>query len=597
MMADPAEKPNQQLSPDGGFHHLRVWPALLLIATMLFLRYLPKLMTTRPDAVLMAQAMGPAICGILILIWWLCFSRAKWFERIAGLIGVAVSMYMVSLTVDSSMLGVGSMFLTFPMGLAAFGIGATVARHMLNSKRTMVAILFAMIGFGFSALLRMDGMWSDAKVNFDWRWSPSAEDMLVIEKRNANSVVGVTAESAAALARPEWPGFRGADRTGRQGGSVIASHWSKTPEQIWKIAVGPGWSSFAVAGDLLFTQEQRGENEAVVCYDSNSGNELWLYEVKTRFEEAIGGPGPRATPTLANVKAADGNDLPPLFALGANGTLARIDPTTGSEVWRQELQTVAGRKAPTWGYSSSPLVVDSKVIVHAGGPDDKGTLAFDVETGEVVWSAKSGDHSYASPQLSTVLDEDLVLMLSNNGLEILDPIDGNLRLDYEWKYQGYRSLQPQVLDGNTVLLPTNVGMGTRRIQLGPCDDSDDLMAEEIWTSMNLKPDFNDFVVYQDHLYGFDGSIFTCIDLGTGQRAWKGGRYGKGQVLLLEDSGLLLVASEKGQVVMLKADPAGHHELGTFQALKGKTWNHPVVVGDRLFIRNAQEAACYRLPVD
>ena len=76
----------------------------------------------------------------------------------------------------------------------------------------------------------------------------------------------------------------------------------------------------------------------------------------------------------------------------------------------------------------------------------------------------------------------------------------------------------------------------------------------------------------------------------------GGRYGKGQVLLLENSGLLLVSAEDGRVVLLRADPGEHAEVASFAALEGKTWNHPVVVGDRLYVRNAQEAACYKLPL-
>ncbi len=117
----------------------------------------------------------------------------------------------------------------------------------------------------------------------------------------------------------------------------------------------------------------------------------------------------------------------------------------------------------------------------------------------------------------------------------------------------------------------------------------------MWTSRNLKPDFTDLVTYQGYAFGNDAGIWTCIDLKTGERKWKGGRYGKGQALLLEDSGLLLIAAEQGQVALVLADPTGYREVASFNALEGKTWNHPVVVGDRLYVRNAQEAAAYRLP--
>jgi hypothetical protein len=240
------------------------------------------------------------------------------------------------------------------------------------------------------------------------------------------------------------------------------------------------------------------------------------------------------------------------------------------------------------------LVVDSVVIVHAGGAGDKGVVAFDVETGEVRWSAAAGDHSYSSPQLGTIAGEELVLMLSNEGLRMLDAKTGQERLNYEWTFGNYRALQPHVVGEDTILLPTGMNTGTRAIRILRNDAQ--LTAEELWTSRNMKPDFSDFVTHEGNLYGFDGGIFASVELESGRRNWKGGRYGKGQVLLLEDSGLLLVASEKGDVVLLKATPDQHTELASFKALDGKTWNHPVVVADRLYVRNSQEAACYRLPL-
>jgi len=184
-----------------------------------------------------------------------------------------------------------------------------------------------------------------------------------------------------------------------------------------------------------------------------------------------------------------------------------------------------------------------------------------------------------------------VLLLSNEGLTCVDPASGKERLNYEWKFQGYRALQPTVID-DTVLLSTSMNLGTRAIRIKKNDGQ--LAAEELWTSRHLKPDFTDLVAHQGYVYGIDGGIFTCVDLKTGERKWKGGRYGKGQTLLLTEPGLLLIAAEDGRVVLLRADPNEHTEVASFKGLEGKTWNHPVVVGDKLYVRNAQEAACYQL---
>ena len=114
---------------------------------------------------------------------------------------------------------------------------------------------------------------------------------------------------------------------------------------------------------------------------------------------------------------------------------------------------------------------------------------------------------------------------------------------------------------------------------------------------SLEAHFNDFVSRDGFGYGFDDAVFTCIDLSTGKRQWKKGRYGYGQVLLLGDQGLLIVLSEKGEAVLLEANPKRHVELGRFQALNGKTWNHPVVVGNKLLVRNSEEMACYELAAE
>lgn len=575
------------------FKPLRIWPVVVLIVLMLVLlgaRHLFRVLEDEYLPLLVVAMLGPAAMGVLVLAWWLFFSRATMPERIVGFFGaILVAGLSIALS-DVSMLGAGSILVTIPMGMMGFATGALLFGRMLSFKRTTIALLIATCGFGFTTLMRSDGMWGNGELDWHWRWEQSAEDDL-LAKREASPKADPAAlevdQIDSWLANSEWPQFRGPESTGhQQTGLEIDLDWENhPPELIWKVPVGPGWSSFVVAGKLLFTQEQLGEAEAVICYQADTGEEVWSQRIESRFFEALGGAGPRATPTLAQGG---------LFVQGASGQVQRLDPKTGDVVWAVDLREVAKRQPPTWGFSSSPLVMGSVVIVHAGGAGDLGTLAFDIESGELKWSAVAGDHTYSSAQRANLAGKDYVLMLTNTGLNVLDPATGESQLDYTWKYGGYRVLQPAVVDGDSVLLPTGPGGGTRRIRLKRTDKGFD--AEELWTSRVLNPDFNDLVIYKNHAYGFDGSIFTCVNLADGKRMWKRGRYGKGQVLLLEDSGLLLVASEKGKVVLVSAEPSIHQELVSFQALEGRTWNHPVVVGDRLYLRNSREAACYRLPV-
>ncbi len=558
---------------------------MVLTLLMIGTRFVPLVLEGGFARYWMLAMIGPMVCSLLLVVWWLAASRADGKERVLGLLGLAAGFSLTLALVEPLMRGPGTIYVTLPMGMTAFVLGIVLRRQCAPWKRTGVSVLLATFGFGFSILLRNDGMGGDYQLTLRWRWEPRAEEQMLAARTEPSPVP--TRDGAAverSLAKSEWPGFRGVDRSGRWRGPSIATNWSvHPPKRLWRIAVGPGWSSFAVAGDLLFTQEQRGPMETVVCYDAGSGREIWNRQYEARLEDPMGGPGPRATPTLAGGG---------LFVMGATGFLLRLDPATGSVVWQQDLKALAGREAPMWGFSSSPLVIGSQVIVWAGGKDGKGLLAFDTGSGALRWSAPTGDHSYASPQLSTLAGEDLVLMLANDGLTGVEPATGKVRLTYEWKFSGYRALQPTVVGDDTVLLGTPMNLGTRAVRIRK--DNGALAAEELWTSRQLKPDFSDQVTFQGYVYGNDSGFLTCLDLKTGNRKWKGGRYGKGQLMLLENSGLLLVVAENGQVHLVRADPEEFIELDSLKMLEGKTWNHPVIVGDKLYLRNSQQAAAYQL---
>lgn len=543
------------------------------------------------------KAFGPLLCCLIMMGWWVFFSRARWFERLlapVALVGAASTALSFN---DPSMLRSAALVFTIPLGFALFAIATIVFQNVLSYRRTVLAVLIAALGFSFSLVLKADGMWGNFSMGFKWRWEATVEQKLLAEASSKvdseKTDAGVLLQRPdadmiqAALLKPEWGEFRGGSADNVFHGPFYARNWSSNPpKELWRIPVGPAWSSFVVAGPVLFSQEQRGDKEAVTCYDATTGKVQWISEVLGRFEDDLGGPGPRSTPVLSQGK---------LFAQGANGALVRIDPISGKIVWEKDLKEIAKRQPPMWGFSASPVVVDSLVITYAGGDGDRGLLAFDVETGDLKWSVASGVQSYSSPQLLTVQNKPLIGLTSELGLTLFEPSTGKEIFQHDWKVTGYRACQPHLLAGERILLPSGMGFGTRLIQLNTSVEP--WTSEEIWTSRQLKPDFNDFVIYKDHIYGFDASIFTCISLNDGGRQWKGGRYGKGQVALLEESGLLLIATEDGDLVLVAADPTGHQEVTRIKVFKNKVWNHPVVVGDKLYIRNAEEAVCFQLPVE
>jgi outer membrane protein assembly factor BamB len=491
---------------------------------------------------------------------------------------------------DRSVIPPAVLFLALPAIVTAWTLWLALVQTKSARTRRLGMLTIATLVWASTLLVRMDGLSGGTTGVFHWRWTASGEDRFLAERKQAPSdrpAAPVAAQPLVAAA-DDWPEYRGGARDATVVGVKIVTDWKTAPpEQVWRRRVGPGWSSIVIVAGRLFTQEQRGEIEAVVCYDAATGDEVWVHEDKTRFSEALGGDGPRATPTFA-----DGV----LYTLGANGALNALDAATGAVKWSRNIVTDVGAPIPQWGFTSSPLVVAGRVVVFAGGEKEESLLAYDAPDGTPVWKAAPGKHSYSSPQLVSLDGQEQLLFVSDVELSALDPATGRTL----WRFpasggQGQPSIQAHAIGPSQLLVSFNADAGT--VLLDVAHNGGQWQTNPKWTTKNLKPFFNDFVRFQGSLYGFDGTIFSCVDLETGERLWKKGRYGAGQVLLLADQGLLLVLSEQGEVVLVAADPKQLRELGRFQAIDGKTWNHPTLARDRLYVRNAEEMACYRLKLE
>jgi outer membrane protein assembly factor BamB len=400
----------------------------------------------------------------------------------------------------------------------------------------------------------------------------------------ATAAAAAAADTAATTAvdtRAAWPGFRGPLRDGVVRGTRIATDWTKAPPvEVWRRKIGPAWSSFAVRGNLLYTQEQRGDEEIVASYRLASGAPVWRHKDATRFWESNAGAGPRATPTLSGGR---------VYTLGGTGIVNALDADRGTVIWSHNAASDAKQTMPYWGFAGSPLIVDDLVIVAVAGR----LVAYDRDTGKPRWMGEPKGMSYASPHLMTLGGVNQVVLLTDTGATSVSLADGKKLWEHAWS--GFSSLQPAMIPDGDVLISSGGsmgGLGTRRlaVTLGPSGWN----TAERWTSNGLKPYFNDLVVHKGHAYGFDGRILACLDLADGTRKWKGGRYGNGQLVLLPEQDLLLVLSEDGELALVSATSDGFKELARAPALEGKTWNHPVLVGDLLLVRNDQEMAAFRL---
>jgi outer membrane protein assembly factor BamB len=384
-------------------------------------------------------------------------------------------------------------------------------------------------------------------------------------------------------ARNYWTNFRGPNRDGRYEERAIKTSGWGALKPMWKQPVGDGFSSFVVADGVAYTIEQRRQQEVVAAYQVETGRELWTRAWGASFSPDDTGDGPRSTPTW---------DEGRLYALGAEGELECLDAKTGKVLWQKNILSDNGASNLQWGTAVSPLVVDDKVIVMPGGGAGKGFVAYNKMTGARVWSSQNDHASYTSPMLATLGGKRQIVAVTASRLVGLDPADGSLLWSYPWATQmGINVAQPLVVAKNRVFLSAGYGHGATLVELTPQGKGFD--AKAVWENINLKTKFNSPVYDNGYVYGLDEGTLTCIDVATGERKWKGGRYNYGQVLYA--SGHLIVTDgSSGEVALVKADPAQYTEVARIQAVSGKTWNVPAIANGRLLVRNGTEMACYNL---
>jgi len=606
---------------------LRLWPGVAILILQLLIRFVGPLVA--PEAILF-RLLGEIACSLAAVLWWLLLSRARWFERL-GAVGLMIAaMFATKQVIDVSIAtgtqGMLFPFLVIPVLGPALVVWAVATQRLPDRIRRVSMAATILLAVGVWALVRTGGF-TAANLHHDlhWRWTKTPEERLVEQSGNAPGALPPAPATAAAPARPVaqpstepaaqppapaaattpekplmaksgsqpatlaaapavaetgavWPGFRGPHRDDVVSGVRIKTDWTQSPPvRMWRRPVGPGWSSFAVRGGLIYTQEQRGPDEVVACYKLATGEPVWAHRDPTRFWESNGGPGPRGTPTLSNGR---------VFTFGATGIVNVLDASDGAVVWSHNAASDTGMKTPQWGFASSPLVAGGLVIVATAGQ----LIAYDVSTGARRWVGPAHGVSYSSPQLATFDGVQQVLLLSEAGLTGVALADGTLLWEYPWP--GYPIVQPALTSDGDILIAVTDSSGTRRLAV--TEGSGRWTVQQRWASMGLKPYFNDFVVHNGYAFGFDGSILACIDLTDGVRKWKGGRYGNGQIVLLADQDVLLVVSEEGELALVAAATDQFKELARFPAIEGKTWNHPVLAGDVLLVRNGEEMAAFRL---
>jgi outer membrane protein assembly factor BamB len=536
----------------------RVWPAALVLAGAG--GALAWIWRGADSPTSMSQATLTLFVGlvtsVLLLAWWLFFSRVGWFARLAALLGLGALAATASLLVEIR-------------GLS----GDLVPRLARRGSATPPPPPAGPV-------------------------APPSGDPVRVEPDPAAGAGSLPSAGGGATATPPpaeplpspapdpraFPQFLGPNRDATLRGLRLARRWEeKRPVALWRQPIGKGWSGFAVAGGLAVTLEQRDGRELVAAYGLEDGRVRWSHLGGEGFESAMAGDGPRATPAIHAGR---------VYTLGVNGVLTALDLATGRVRFERDVLAENGARRPEHGVAASPLVVDDVVVVLAGGPGGRSLVAYDAITGVRRWSGGDDPAAYSSPRLATLAGVRQILVLSLRNLNGHDLRTGEVLWRDPWPDRAEKVSQPVVLEDDRVFVSMGYGVGSRLVQVSRLPGGA-FRADVLWQTRQLKAKFTQVVAHGGFLYGLDEGVLVCLDPKDGERRWKSGRYGHGQVLLVDD--VLLVQTEDGRVVLVDAVPERHVELASLRAVEGRAWATPALAGDLLLVRGDVEAACYRLP--
>ena len=531
-------------------------------------------------------------------------ARTRWWPAIVTLTAGAAGVVWVW-AADSDRSGQERVYLTTAIGLGVLvllGLWLTLFSALRRRTRVRALVIILAVFALAAGTVRVRGVTGDLIPILEWRWAARSAPALEalpppvplpdVPPTAAPVPVPVPATSAPSSPiadRPsivlerDYPQFLGPDRSGIVVSPPLATDWSRVPPRmIWRRTLGAAWSGFAIASGLAVTQEQRGSREMVVAYNVADGSPRWAHGDEVHYATTVAGEGPRATPTI---------DRGRVFALGATGILSAFDLASGKRMWRRDVSIDHDSPTPDWGRSSSPLAVDDLVVVMAGGRHDRALVAYNRDSGQPVWHAGGDAITYSSPHLATVAGVRQIVVMNQSTVAGHDPATGRILWEHSWPRVQPSVAQPVILPGDRILFSSGYGVGSRLLQI--VQDGGALRASLVWESTRLKSKFANVVFHDGFVYGLDDGVLVCVDPATGERKWKSGRYGHGQLILA--GGLLLVQTEEGELVLVEPRPDEHREVARVPVFGRKTWNPPALAGRFLFLRNDLEAACYELP--
>ena len=394
-------------------------------------------------------------------------------------------------------------------------------------------------------------------------------------------VAGLVLISATCAFAQDWPQWRGANRDGKVTGFTAPENWPKELTQKWKVTVGTGDATPALVGDKLYVFARQGDDEVTLCLDAATGKELWLNKYAA---QAVGGPASRHPGPRSSLAVADGK----VVTLGVGGVLSCLDTVTGKLVWRKD---PFPKVVPKFFTAMSPIIVDGIAIAHLGGKGNGAIIAFDLATGDQKWQWAVEGPEYSSPVLLTVEGTKQIVTLTEKSIVGVGLADGKLlwQLPFVPQRRAYNAATP-IIDGQTIIY-TGAGRGAKAVKIEK--QADGFAAKELWSNPEVAPQFNTPALTDGLLFGLsDSGNFFCINAQTGQTAWIDTiQRDRGGFAAIVDAGSVILAlPSNSELIAFRPSDKEYTELARIKVADTPTYAHPVIAGNRVFVKDQETVA-------
>jgi outer membrane protein assembly factor BamB len=388
---------------------------------------------------------------------------------------------------------------------------------------------------------------------------------------------------SARAAESDWPQWRGPNRDGGGASFTEPAVWPEKLTEHWKITVGNGHASPVLAGNRVYVHTRQQENEIVSAIDAATGKVVWQdrYPAAYRVNQAAAahGPGPKSTPVVSAGR---------VITLGISGILSALDTTTGKVLWRKP----APASLPTYGTAMSPAVDGSLVIAYVGGHDNGALTAFDAATGAEKWKWTGDGPGYASPVIGTLGGAKQVITLSQNRLVAVAPSNGALlwELPLRTPYD-QNSVTPLVYKDMVIYS----GLEHPVVAVRPVIKDGKWIAEKVWENAGDGMYMSSPVIVGTTLFGMSNRSrghFFAIDLGTGKTLWATRGREAENASFVSAGKLLFVLKDDAELVVARPNPASFDVVRRYTVAESPTWAHPVIDGNRIFVKDAESLALW-----